>query len=723
MDSKRILKEYFGYESFREGQKELINGILARQDVLGIMPTSGGKSLCYQIPALLLDGVTIVICPLISLMKDQVDALREYGISATYLNSTLTHREYRIRLEGLKEGLYKLLYIAPEGLTTSNFLNIAKNINIPFIAIDECHCISQWGHDFRPEYREIPRFISKLSQRPILGTFTATATVEIKKDIKKILNLNKPLEIITGFDRPNLYFGVEKGIDKKRYIFDYLKQHCDDSGIIYCATRREVESLGKALQDKAFNVSIYHGGIGSQERQEAQDAFLYDKNTIMVATNAFGMGIDKSNVRFVIHYNMPKNLEAYYQEAGRAGRDGEDSECILLFSPQDVVKQKYLIELNNMEPQRENIAYKNLQNLVDYCHTHDCLRDRLLEYFGEATDNKLSCGKCSNCLDHRDKVDITVDAQKILSCIYRMKENYGVTMVASVLNGSRSKKVLELGFDKLSTYGIMSNYTKKDIQQVILFLVAEGYLALSEGKYPIVKLISRSVDVLKGKEQVFKRGDVVMIESQNEMEIHQELFNELKQLRMKIALEKNVAPYIIFPDTTLKEMSMYLPNSKEEFLKIKGVGVVKVDAYGEAFINTIIEYIGIHKVESIVVEEKKSIQKKTTVSGKTKTHHITYELYLQGLSIEAIAEERSFTVNTIISHLEKCIDEGRDMDCSGIINEDIESQVLKVIGEVGNQFLRPIKEALSDEISYFDIKKVLLKNRVTLGKVESLMTE
>ncbi|MFZ7121854.1 MAG: DNA helicase RecQ [Eubacteriaceae bacterium] len=723
MDSKRILKEYFGYESFREGQYELINGILAKQDVLGIMPTSGGKSLCYQIPALLLDGVTIVICPLISLMKDQVDALREYGISATYLNSTLTHREYRIRLEELQEGSYKLLYIAPEGLNAAHFLNIAKNINIPFIAIDECHCISQWGHDFRPEYREIPRFISKLSRRPILGTFTATATVEIKKDIKKILNLNKPLEIITGFDRPNLYFGVEKGIDKRRYIFHYLKKHRDDSGIIYCATRKEVESLGKEIKDKGFAVSVYHGGMGIQERQEAQDAFLYDKNTIMVATNAFGMGIDKSNVRFVIHYNMPKNIEAYYQEAGRAGRDGEDSECILLFSPQDVVKQKYLIELNNMESQREIIAYKNLQNLVDYCHTHDCLRERLLEYFGEVTDKKLSCDKCSNCLDHRDKVDITVDAQKILSCIYRMKESYGVAMVASVLNGSRSKKVLELGFDKLSTYGIMSNYTKKDIQQLILFLVAEGYLALTEGKYPIVKLINRSVDVLKGKEQVFKRGDVVMIESQNEMEIHHELFNKLKQLRMKIALEKNVPPYIIFPDTTLKEMSMYLPKSKEDFLKIKGVGVVKVDAYGEVFINTIIEYIKSHNVDSIVVEDKKTIQKKSTVSGKTKTHHITYELYLQGLSIEAISEERDFTINTIITHLEKCVDEGKDMDCSSIIDEDIERLIIEVIEEVGNQFLRPIKEALPEEISYFDIKKVLLKNRVSIGKVESLMNE
>lgn len=711
MNPKSILKEYFGYESFKKGQHELIEGILDGQDVLGIMPTSGGKSLCYQIPALLMDGVTLVISPLISLMKDQVDALKEYGISATFLNSTLTVKEQRTRLQELQDGVYKLVYIAPERLNASDFLNVVMSINIPFIAIDESHCISQWGHDFRPSYREIPRFISRLSKRPLLGAFTATATEGIIEDIKKILELNEPLEIITGFDRPNLYFGVEKGVDKQKYVLNYLKQHPDDSGIIYCTTRKEVEGLGRELKDKGFSVSIYHGGMGSEERQKAQDEFLYDQNTIMIATNAFGMGIDKSNVRFVIHFNMPKNMEAYYQEAGRAGRDGDDSDCIVLFSPQDVVKQKYLIGLNNMHFERETMAYKNLQVLVDYCHTHDCLRKRLLEYFGDEII-KESCGKCSNCLDHRDKIDITVESQKILSCVYRMNERYGVTMVANVLNRSRNKKVVELGFDKLSTYGIMDNYTKKGIQQIILFLVAEGFLTLTEGKYPVVELTSKSNDVLKGKERVFKRGEVVLTQSQSEMKIHEVLFRELKQLRMRIALDKNVPPYVIFADTTLKEMAMYLPQSKDDLLKVKGVGAVKVNTYGDVFLSCIIDYVHNHDVEPLKFETLEAPSKKSRGGSKTKNHLETYELHQQGLSIEAIANERGYTENTILNHLEKCIEEGKEINCTGMIDEAVERQVLDAVDEVGNQYLRPIKEALPDEISYLDIKKVLFRQKV-----------
>ncbi|MBB6218577.1 ATP-dependent DNA helicase RecQ [Anaerosolibacter carboniphilus] len=710
MNPNRILKEYFGYESFRKGQYELIEAIVRGQDVLGIMPTSGGKSLCYQIPALLMEGVTLVISPLISLMKDQVDALRESGISATYLNSTLTVQEQRTRLEEIRNGEYKLVYIAPERLNTVDFLNIVTDISIPFVAIDESHCISQWGHDFRPSYKEIPRFIRRLNQRPLLGAFTATATEEIITDIKEILKLDRPLEIITGFDRPNLYFGVEKGIDKKKYLLNYLKNHSDQSGIIYCATRKEVESLAKELRDKGFSVSMYHGGMGNEERKESQDAFLYDQSLIMIATNAFGMGIDKSNVRFVIHFNMPKNIEAYYQEAGRAGRDGENSECILLFSPQDVVKQKYLIEITDMQQEREQMVYKNLQTLVDYCHTHDCLRKRLLEYFGENTDWE-QCGKCSNCLDHREKKNITLEAKKILSCVYRMKESFGVTMVANVLNGSKNKKVLELGFQNLSTYGIMDDYTTKDIQQIILFLVAEGYLAMTEGKYPVVKLTPQSVAVLKGKEEIFKREDINEIENQTERAVHETLLKDLKALRMKIALEKHVPPYVIFPDTTLKEMAMYLPESKEELLRIKGIGEVKAETYGDVFLNMIIGYKNRNNIES-VLKPKEEFQGKSKGSDKTKTHLVTYELHRQGLSIEKMAEERGCTETTILSHLEKCFGEGLEVDLNEMIDPAMERQILEAIDKVGGQYLKPIKEELPEEISYFDIRKVLLKKSI-----------
>ncbi|MFT9495434.1 DNA helicase RecQ [Anaerosolibacter sp.] len=710
MNPNRILKEYFGYESFRKGQYELIEAILKGQDVLGIMPTSGGKSLCYQIPALLMEGVTLVISPLISLMKDQVDALRESGISATYLNSTLTAQEQRTRLEEIKNGEYKLVYVAPERLNASDFLNILMDIRIPFVAIDESHCISQWGHDFRPSYKEIPRFIAKLNQRPILGAYTATATEEIIKDIKEILKLRRPLEMITGFDRPNLYFGVEKGIDKKKYLLDYLRNHQEHSGIIYCATRKEVESLAKELGDKGFSVSMYHGGMGNEERQRAQDSFIYDQSLIMIATNAFGMGIDKSNVRFVIHYNMPKNIEAYYQEAGRAGRDGENSECILLFSPQDVVKQKYLIEITAMQPERELVVYKNLQTLVDYCHTHDCLRMRLLDYFGEPSD-RVQCGKCSNCLDHREKKNITLEAKKILSCVYRMKEGFGVTMVANVLHGSKNKKILELNFQQLSTYGIMEDYKTKEIQQMILFLVAEGYLGLTEGKYPLVKLTPQSAAVLKGKEEVYRRQDLTIVASKSEAVVHEGLLKELKILRGKIALEKHVPPYVIFPDTTLKEMAIYLPESKEELLRIKGIGEVKAETYGQSFLHVIKEYMDENNIESVVSTIEESTQTKEKGTDKTKTHLVTYELHQQGLSIEKMAEVRACTENTILIHLEKCFAEGLEIDFHGMVDENIERQILEVIHKVGDEYLKPIKEALPEEISYFDIKKVLLKQR------------
>lgn len=708
MNAKIFLKEYFGYDSFRTGQKELIDGIINNEDVLGIMPTSGGKSLCYQLPALLLNGTTIVISPLISLMKDQVDTLIELGISATYINSTLSISEINCRLNDIENGKYKLVYIAPERLNTSEFINIALKIEIPFIAIDEAHCISKWGHDFRPSYREIPRFIEKFKKTPTLGAYTATATKEIIKDIKSILKLKNPVEVITGFDRPNLYFHVEKHADKKSFILHYLKKHNDKSGIIYCSTRKEVEGLHNFLTQKGYSTSFYHGGMNNEDRKKSQDDFLYDESLIMIATNAFGMGIDKSNVRFVIHYNIPQSMEGYYQEAGRAGRDGEKSDCILLFASQDVVKQKFLIQESHLNPERASIAYGNLQVLVDYCHTQDCLRKRLLEYFEEENINE-KCGNCSSCLDERELKDITIESQKILSCVYRMQERYGTTIISQVLKGSKNKKVLQFGLDSLSTYGIMENYTEKDIKHIISFLMAEGYLTLTESQYPIVKLTNKSSDVLKGKVKVFIQVDINDNKEIKEDKIHEDLFSILKNLRRKIALEKYVPPYIIFADTALKEMCIYLPQTKDEMLRIKGVGLKKYETYGEVFLNSIMDYVEKNdiKIEQEIAYD--SLVKEEKNLNKTKTHLVSYEMYSEGKSIEEIAEIRKLTKDTILNHLVKCQEEGIDINWSEIVDIELENKVLSVVDEIGAEFLKPIKENLPDEVSYYDIKTVLLK--------------
>ena len=702
MDPLNILKEYFGYESFRRGQQELIEGIIDNKDVLGIMPTSGGKSLCYQIPSIIMDGVTIVISPLISLMKDQVDSLVELGIEATYINSTLTVAEQRKRIADIENNKYKLVYVAPERLNSMEFLSLCNRVKIPLVAIDEAHCISQWGHDFRPSYKEIPRFINRLNNRPVVGAFTATATKEIIVDIKELLSLDNPLEILTGFDRENLYFHVERSIDKKKFLIDYLKNKNDKSGIIYCSTRKEVEGVCHYLNEHGLKAGIYHGGMGSAERQESQEDFLYDKKLIMVATNAFGMGIDKSNVRFVIHYNIPKNMEAYYQEAGRAGRDGEDSDCIVLFSPQDVVKQKYIIQQNQMNPDREALLYRNLQYLVDYCHTNECLRKRILEYFGEI-ETIDKCGNCSNCLDDREYEDITIDAQKVLSCVYRMEEKYGTTLVAQVLKGSRNKKVLNFGLDKITTYGIIKDKTEKEIKQLILYLVAEEFLKLTESKFPVVRLTSKSIDVLKGKEKVFRK--VQKRETVKEdIIVHEELFNELRELRMEISTKNGVPPYIVFSDSTLKDMCKYLPTTKEEMVNIKGVGNKKLESYGDRFILVIADY----KDRTGAETEVKAI-KSSDNSGKIKTHIITYNMYKEGRSLEEIANEREVTEGTILNHLVKCCEEDKEVDWSSMVDKDLEERISAAIDEVGAEYLKPIKEQLPDEISYEDIKKVLYK--------------
>lgn len=587
-DAQRLLQQYFGYASFRPGQHDIIRSLLERHDTLGIMPTGGGKSICFQIPAMTLPGLTLVISPLISLMKDQVDALATVGIAAASINSTLSAAEVRQRLADAAQGRLKLLYVAPERLESDSFRNAMRQLTIPLVAVDEAHCVSQWGHDFRPSYRAIAPFITELPERPIVAAFTATATPEVKRDIVDLLQLRTPAVHITGFARDNLTLTVLRGENKRDFITRYVKAHPQQPGIVYAATRREVEELCELLRKQGVPVGKYHAGMTDDDRTAAQDAFLYDDIRVMVATNAFGMGIDKSNVRYVIHHNMPKNMEAYYQEAGRAGRDGEPSECMLLFGAQDILMQKFFIEQSQLEPDLKANEYKKLQSMVDFCYSPKCLRNAILHYFGE-TDEVAPCNNCSSCKDERESIDITVEAQKIFSCIKRMRERFGISMVAAVLKGSGSQKIKQYQFDTLPTYGLMRNRTEKEISDIINVLVAEGYLGLTEGQYPVVKLQDGAAQVLQGRISVYMKVSRKMEVTSSD----DRLFERLRELRKELAQRDKVPPYIIFPDSTLREMSEICPTSPVAMKAIKGMGEIKFGKYGQPFLELLRDYAGV----------------------------------------------------------------------------------------------------------------------------------
>ncbi|EFV77292.1 DNA helicase RecQ [Cytobacillus pseudoceanisediminis] len=705
--AENYLKKYFGYTSFRPGQQDIIQNILSQTNTLGILPTGGGKSICFQIPALVLPGTAIVISPLISLMKDQVDALSLAGIPAAFINSTLSSAEYQHVMAGIRNGEYKLVYVAPERFGSMAFLELLNDISISAIVFDEAHCISQWGHDFRPSYRSVVEELNSLYQKPVIAALTATATRDVAEDIRRLLNIGEEHTFITGFARENLSFHVLKGVNKRDFILQTIKKHKNEAGIIYTSSRKETDQLYQFLKSKNCSAAKYHAGLTEEERKEAQNSFVYDESDIMIATNAFGMGIDKSNVRFVIHYNLPRNIEAYYQEAGRAGRDGVDSTCYLLFAPQDIQLQKFLIEESSLNQQKMEQEYSKLKDMVNYCHTEKCLQSYIIEYFDENAD-PIRCGKCSSCLDERTSMDITQEALMIFSCIKRMGERFGITLTAQVLKGSNNKRIREMNFNKLSTFGLLKNRKEKEIADMINYLLAEDYLALTDGKYPTVRLSASAVPVLKGQKRLFmKISEPVPVQETDE---NIELFEMLRKLRKKIADEENVPPFVVFADASLKEMSRYFPVSKDMMLNIKGVGQMKYEKYGEDFIQAIREFAEEHNISPNPAAEAPS--KTEEPIDDRPSYLISFDYYKDGDSIREIAKKRNFSPITIQEHIFRSVREGNVIDWSEIFNETEEKLVLQAAEKAGRDKLKPIKEELPEEIDYFKIKAVLVKDEL-----------
>ena len=603
---KEALKAVFGYDSFRPGQEAVINAILDGRDILAVMPTGAGKSLCYQVPAMLFSGITLVISPLISLMQDQVKALNEAGVNAAFINSSLSEKELNDTFKNAYKGHYKIIYVAPERLMSEGFISFAKSVEISMVTVDEAHCISQWGQDFRPSYMDIAEFINILDKRPIISAFTATATQNVREDIICSLGLNDPYFLVTGFDRENLFFQVDKPQNKERFILDFIGRHRGESGIIYCATRKNVDSLYTLLRKQHISVGKYHAGMSNEERKQMQNDFVFDYTSIVIATNAFGMGIDKSNVRFVIHYNMPSSMENYYQEAGRAGRDGLNSECILLFSPQDIIINRFLLEhkdfsdvdpIDAMTIRERDI--KRLQIMEGYCYTTECLRNYILKYFGE--DPKKPCDDCGNCLRQFETLDMTDEAKKIINCIYESRGRYGKNIIMDTVLGAKTARLTEIGATEYKSYGVLESSNKNLLRRLIEELLLEGYIAT--GEYQVLKL--RDISRLKNTETKV----LVKITDEDKMAKRKEkpksnkkgidsltskgfkLFDKLKELRLEIARAEKIPPYIVFNDKTLIDMCAKMPTTKSDMLNVSGVGENKYSKYGERFIAVIKEYV------------------------------------------------------------------------------------------------------------------------------------
>lgn len=696
------LKCYFGYNAFRPHQKEIIQALLRKEDVLAILPTGAGKSLCYQLPALLQEGTAIVVSPLISLMQDQVVSLYKNGISAAYLNSSLLYQDIQSVLQNLPD--YKLLYVAPERLVDPQFIERLKETKISFFVIDEAHCISQWGHSFRLEYRKLSFLKKVFPDCPIIA-LTATATPDVEKDIQVQLAMRHPSIIKGSFDRPNLTIKLCPKVQAEKQLKMFLEQQGNRPGIIYSATRKGVDTTFEKLQQAGYSVGRYHAGLSEKERSSSQHAFLHDQVTLMVATVAFGMGIHKPDVRFIVHLDMPRNIEQYYQEIGRAGRDGLPAECLMLYGIQDfIIYKTFLEDIEDLEI-RKQMKLKT-ESMHRFCTSLKCRRKELLRYFGESFPRE-KCEACDNCLEE-DQIDGTMIAQKILSCVFRLKQNTGMRMAADVLRGSKGHNVLSRGYDQLTTYGLLKDISEQEVRYYIESLIHLGLLKLTEGEYPVLKWTELSSAVIKGEQTVFfkkrdfkaKKEERVSGKIRDNVTLHYDepLFEALRRLRLQIAREEEVPPYVVFSDRALQEMAVYFPQTQQEFAKINGVGPIKWVKYGEKFLEEIRNHGG---VKNVLVGERASVP----LQRRNSTEE-TLSLYQQGHNLEQIMHKRQLAKSTILTHLEEAIQQGADLDISPLVSPEKQSMIKKVIAEAGADRLAPLKEKLPVEISYEEIRLV-----------------
>jgi ATP-dependent DNA helicase RecQ len=725
MNKHEILKQYFGYDNFREGQGTLIDSILDGQDVLGIMPTGAGKSICYQVPALLLSGITVVISPLISLMKDQVRALNEAGIHAAYINSSLSDTQIVKALNNASLGLYKIIYVAPERLETEMFLEFAMNSDISMVTVDEAHCISQWGQDFRPSYLNIVKLISNLPKRPIVSAFTATATVEVKEDIICVLGLTNAKLLVTGFDRGNLYFEVNTA-KKNEHLLKYILEHPTESGIVYCATRKNVDNLRELLISRGISATRYHAGLSSEERQKNQDDFIYDAKPVMIATNAFGMGIDKSNVRYVIHYNMPQSIENYYQEAGRAGRDGEKSDCILLYSPQDVMISQFLIDSKevraDMMPEEAESVHerdaKRLKQMTYYCVTKGCLREYILRYFGDKTN--CNCGNCSNCLEEFEEEDVTDICKDILQGILETKQRFGINVIVGTLRGDKKAKLQTYGLNQLKTYGIRGDISEARLKQIINEMLLRDLLCTTDDKYALLKLGLKANYVMQGNERIIiklRKDQDLQVTSKKQRTSDLltnkglELFDKLREVRIEIAKAEKLPPYIIFSDKSLVDMCIKLPFTKGEMLEVSGVGENKYGKYGSYFINAIQDYT--KGVKEKFYYEKMDETRAGDQAYKTRNKKEEFRLTLD--MANNIAYSSECTLMELVNQLNELRDETfmKRISGAGITRKLIEERYLeeryldgklkKLVSEKGEEFGICVKTIISEKGMEYEV--------------------